>query len=307
MEGDMTKGVFFMTPLTDDAVAEVTGLGMSAVFVAPENLDPDFGRRLAHDGLEIYLVKDVFQGEAWWTRYPDCRPVGRDGEPMEIAAGWYHGVCPTHPGVREELLQEFDRLLDYECVSGINLNFLRFPGYWEAARGRESLLEGCTCQRCRSLYGGEPVGPDWERWKAAQIAEFARQIVALRDGKPHRTPIGLHMVPWDDERYAGARPGALGQDLSLLNPLLDYYSPMCHFGLQDQPPTWVGDMARWTATATGKPVVPVVQAMEVSDNDFAIALPMATAAPSDGAIVFTWEFMKDQPGKRSTLTAAYSA
>jgi len=302
----MIKGVFFMNPLTDESVAQASELGMSAVFIAPDNLDSALGTRLNQNGLNVYLVKDVFQGKAWWDRFPDCRPVGRDGEPLKIAAGWYHGVCPTHPGVREQLLNEFEQLLELDFVSGLNLNFLRFPGYWEAARGRDSLMEGCTCKRCRSLYGDEPVGPDWERWKAAQITDFAHQVVALRDRKERRIHLGLHMVPWDDQQYQGARPGALGQDLAGLNPLLDYFSPMCHFGLQGQPPEWVGEVMQWTKKATGKPVIPVVQAFDVTDHDFAASISNATAVPSNGAIVFTWEFLKEQDGKRSTLKTVYS-
>ncbi len=302
----MIKGAFFMNPLTEETAAQASESGVSAVFVAPDNLDPAVGRRVSKKGMAVYLVKELFQGEQWWKRFPDSRPLGRDGEPLKVAAGWYHGVCPTHPGVREQLLHEFEQLLDLDFVTGINLNFLRFPGYWEGARGRDSLMDGCTCERCRSLYGGEPIGPDWERWKVVQITDFARQVIALRDRNSRRIPVGLHLVPWNNEQYQGARPGALGQNLAELNQLLDYYSPMCHFGLQEQPPAWVGQVVQWTKNATGKPVMPVVQAFDVSDNDFAGSISNATSAPSDGAIVFTWEFLKEQAGKLSTLETAYS-
>lgn len=307
MAGNMTKGAFFMNPLTEESVTRASESGVSAVFIAPHNIDPTLGRHVRRKGMDVYLVKELFQGELWWERFPDSRPVGRDGEPLKVAAGWYHGVCPTHPGVREHLFHDFEELLDLDFVSGINLNFLRFPGYWEGARGRESLIEGCTCERCRALYGGDPVGPNWERWKAAQISDFAREVVALRDRKERRIPLGLHLVPWDDETYQRARPGALGQDLAELNGLLDYYSPMCHFGLQEQPPEWVGHVVQWTKNETGKPVMPVVQAFDVTDEEFRASISNATSVPSDGAIVFTWEFLQEQPEKSSALKTVYSA
>ena len=47
----------------------------------------------------------------------------RAGGPLAVSAGWSHGVCPTHPGVRAELHKELGEQLDRNFLSGINLNF----------------------------------------------------------------------------------------------------------------------------------------------------------------------------------------
>lgn len=302
----MIKGVFFMQPLTMAKASEVAQLGVTTLFVSPENLAPKLGTQLQQMGFEVYLVKDLFHGAHLWERFPDCRPVGRDGKLFEVAADWYHGVCPTHSAVQALRLAELDALLDLEFVSGINLNFLRFPGYWEAARSRATLMDGCICARCLALHGGEGEACAQDQWKAGAITAFMQRVAALRDGKARRVPLGMHMVPWEDSRFERARPGALGQDIRRLQPFLDHLSPMCHFGLQDQGPTWVGEVVRWTQQASDKAVLPIVQAMDVTARNFADALSMAVQQPSAGAVVFAWELMQGSGAKCSALRAAFS-
>ena len=297
-----------MNPLTLPAVAEASQLGVNTIFTYPENISPDMAAALNKAGLGVCLVKNLFEGERWWDKYPDSQPVNKEGKLMD-KVDWYAGVCPTHPHVREDLLKELNGLLGREDLAGISLNFLRFPAYWENVRKRSDLNEGCYCKRCVATYqksfDAPPEGPSWAMWKAAQITGFAMEIAQLNKNKGRLNSLGLHLVPWTTTEFHSARPEALGQDLNQLKDSFDYISPMCHWGLLEKPVTWLNDTVAWVKAETDKAVVPIVQGFAVEDGLFAEAMIEATVSPSDGAIVFYWEELEASEAKKNALKANY--
>jgi hypothetical protein len=98
------------------------GLGVNLAGGRFENGDEPAALRAA--GIRTLGLVDLFQGEEHWRKHPDSRPVMADGRPL-FKDRWYAGVCPNHPLVRREKLEEIERMLRSGWYDVINLDFIR--------------------------------------------------------------------------------------------------------------------------------------------------------------------------------------
>jgi hypothetical protein len=276
-----------------EAAALLRGWGADAVFGG--YTDPDFVAA-AHDaGLRVLAEFGCFVGGSWWQEHPDSRPVTPDGAPLPKLE-WYAGVNPSHPVVRRERLAALEGLLTAHEVDGVWLDFIRWPGRWEKpdpplyqtsfdagtlGRFQENTGIAASASELLTTHADE-----WHAWRCAQITSWAAQAAALvRHVAPEAT-LGLFSVPWRTTDLARV----MGQDLPALAAHVDVFSPMVYHRMCGQPVEWIAEVTAEVAAATGRPVWPIIQAVDepetLPDDEFEAAIHATMSAPADGVILF---------------------
>ena len=201
-------------------------------------------------GMEVFLSLNVFGGTEPWKDFPDSIPVLSDGQKL---TGDYGGVCPTHGAWRANRLALLAGWLnDYaeeHGISGVWLDFLRYPGRWE--RSDPAIVDSCYCQRCLALFQSatgvavpaelvavrekaawikQHAGLQWVEWKKETIASFVRdaRVVLDQHREEKKVKLGVFLVPWRKSDFDGALSFQLAQDAELFKPYVDVYSPMVY-------------------------------------------------------------------------------
>ena len=281
--------------------------GVTAVFGGYE--DPALVAALHEQGIKVFAEVGLFVGKQYWERYPHSRPITSMGEPMD-PEGWYYGVNPIIPEIRRDNAERIRRLIEQYKVDGVWLDFCRWPCRWE--RPKPALLqtsfdpltlaafqrdEKITIppqlrtipQKARWIEGHHHE--TWTAWKCRQITEFVAQVRAIIDQASRKVLLGLFGVPWQRSDFDGAIRSVIGQDYQALSAHVDCFSPMVYHKLCGRNIPWIAETTAWVGKETGKPVWPIVQAMDepetVTPQELRQALETALAAPgSQGVIIF---------------------
>ena len=285
---------------------------VSAVFVPPDKGTIKFFK---NQGFEVFLTLNVFGGKQPWKDFPDSVPVIADGSKL---SGKYGGVCPTHYEWRESRLQLLDKWLkDFSgeyAVSGVWLDFIRYPGSWEHA---DSLIpDTCYCNRCLTLFWVEkgvelPKGlgtaevvrwiheyaeDKWVQWKKEQITSFvrdARSIIDSNRNGDNNVRLGVFLVPWTQGEKEGAVTFLLGQDAEQFSGYVDVFSPMVYHRMIGETPDWITGVTEYFSDMTGQTIWPIIQAEELEPHEFEMAVEAVTKGDGDGILVYTYREMEE--------------
>src|SRR5262249_55938392 len=131
---------------------------------------------------------------------------------------WYVGICPTHSGYLEEKLERLVRVVTELQPDGLFLQFIRFPGFWEAWTPDYAFADAdrfCFCDRCRQFFAEEsgaalPHGDlrrqarfildqqaeNWNAWRSHRIVEAVRRIASATGSAGTPLPIMINTLPF---------------------------------------------------------------------------------------------------------------
>ena len=285
--------------------------GLRSVFIAPNKENIQF----YHDQkLKVFLTLNAFGGRSAWEKYPDSRPVTADGS---LLSGSYGGVCPTHFEWRQDRLQLLEKWLqDYRGeagISGVWLDFIRYPGSWE--HPDVSFVDSCYCDRCLMLFQVEKgvtipkglsssessqwiyqnVASKWLLWKKEQITSFVREVRTLIDlhesGK--KIKLGVFLVPWMQGEKNAAVTFLLGQDAKQISRYADILSPMVYHKMLKESPDWIRDITGYFSEITDRQVWPIIQAENTSAAEFEKTIDAVTYGGGDGILVYSYPKLKE--------------
>lgn len=290
----------------EEQVVVLQSWGCNGVFGGYES--PEFVEAAHSAGLEVFAEFGCFVGKRWWDNVPESRPIDAKGRPLE-PEGWYYGVNPSVPAVRDALLAELERTLERYAIDGIWLDFIRWPCHWEVPEPvlRQTSFDCGTLERFRRDSGArfptdvperaaEAINAEqlaeWHGWRCAQITSWVAQAKAVvRRARPNAV-LGLFGVPWRRTEYSGAIISIIGQDYTALGAYVDVFSPMVYHAMCGFPVHWISGVIDEIAALTGKAVWPVIQSvgepvpLPTSEYASALALSLAHGA-TEGVIVFT--------------------
>jgi hypothetical protein len=295
----------------DEQVALLQSWGNTAVFGGYRN--PEFVEAVHRAGLKIYAEFGCFVGKRWWEELPQSRPVTETGALLD-PDGWYYGVNPAVPQVRQERLAALEMLLTDYDLDGVWLDFIRWPCHWEVhkpALPRTSFDPhtitlfcrdtGCqlsaddAVQAAQALLGQYEAA--WTAWRCGQITSWVAEARAVIDRVRPGALLGLFGVPWrrgDANRgdYAGAILNVIGQDYGALGRYVDVFSPMVYHTMCGYPVSWIGAVTQEVRALSGRRVWPIVQAVDepvpLSAGEYGRALDAVLNEPAaDGVLVFT--------------------
>lgn len=300
------------------SVREIVSLlkdwNVNAIFGGYENAD--FVEQLHQVGIKVFVEISFFVGEKWWQEFSTSRPVMDEGKLLE-KEDWYAGVNPTNPDVFQAVLNKIEKIINTNGVDGIWLDFFRWPCHWESPD--PNLYQTSFDDRTIDLFLKQKqiILPDhfqnsvernqwilrnklelWTEFKCDKIVELAEKVNKFVKSKKSDILIGLFHVPWMNDDFDGAMRKIVGQDLARLSPYIDIFSPMVYHVMCGRSPQWIGEIVKYTYHKTSKPVLPIIQSMdvprEISPNEFVESLNSGISATgSAGIIVFNIKGMNE--------------
>jgi hypothetical protein len=320
-------------------VEELRAAGVQAVFCRTDALFTDaavggnireFRKLLADAGMQFFITAPVFCDPEAVKKDPGLMGFGSLGNPSKAeGADWLAFVCPTRQSYRKARIAAIARQLRELRPDGLSLDFIRYFIYWEkVAPGRtgDSLEKFCFCDHCLRLMTSElglqfPAElktrqakaawvlanhrEKWTEWKCEKVTSMVRDTVAAAHEAIPGLRISLHGVPWLEHEYDDGRRVVAGQDLKKLAPYVDVFGPMGYFQMLQREPEWVHSVVVDYQRATGKLVLPAVQAVEDADA-FRRHLRAGLDPPSAGINVFSWERLARDPEALKAVSAAAS-
>jgi hypothetical protein len=303
-------------------------LGIQGVWLGHSLMRDELIQRCHEEGARVYAELGIMSGprRAYYGTHPEARPIGSDGEPLPTVPGYTTFACPVADRWRGQKLAQIERLLRGHEIDGLWLDFIRYPGRWE--RPQPALDQSCFCDDSLArfeAFAGLVVPGDttakraawildealarWAAWKCSVIAEFVGQIRALLQETKPQANLGMFSVPWGPKDFDNAIQRVIGQDFALLARHIDVFSPMLYHTMCGRPVEWIGEHIRYLAGVTGKPIIPIVQAIDeptpMPRCEFRRALLEGLAAPSAGVMMFRLEDAAGDGEKLAAVEEAY--
>ncbi len=324
----LTLGVFGSPhPLWDRGLA-LDDLNITGVWVGHSAINGELMRRCHDEGAKVYIEMGIMSGAgpADYEAHPEVQPIGADGEPLSVVAGYTAFACPLAHWWREQRLASIEHLVREHELDGLWLDFIRYPARWE--RPQPTLYQSCFCDeslarfeefsgltipegttdQCAAWILDEAL-EQWAIWKCSVIAGFVGQIRAVvREARPQAT-LGLFSIPWGPEDLDNAIQRVIAQDFAELARDIDAFSPMLYHTMCGRPVEWIGEHTRYLAQVTGRSVIPIVQAIDqptpMPSGEFRRALLEGLAEPSAGVMMFRLEDVVEKREKYTALQEIY--
>jgi hypothetical protein len=221
---------------------------------------------------------------------------------------WYCGVNPSVTAVLQAQLEALEKSLTDYPIDGVWLDFIRWPCHWEGVDPHRPLtaFDPGTLTRFRHETGldipvHEPITAAalllnqheaaWVHWRCRQIIDWVAAASQVVQRIRPTAKLGLFGLPWRLSDFDGAIIKIVGQDFQALAEYIDIFSPMVYHLMCGQPPSWIEAVSREMAELTGKPIWPIIQAVDVptalSAAEYQAALSIAlNSEATQGALVF---------------------
>ncbi|MBN1639599.1 MAG: hypothetical protein JXA09_00095 [Anaerolineae bacterium] len=292
----------------EEQVAILRGWGNTAIFGGYQ--DAAFVDAAHRAGMPVYAEYGCFTGRRWWDEVPESRPVTASGAMLE-PDGWYCGVNPSVPAVRDALLAGLESLVVKHAIDGVWLDFIRWPCHWEVHDPvlPQTSFDAPTVARFARDTGidipyrdpstaaqhiAQECAAQWARWRCDQITSWVGAARETVDRVRPGLVLGLFGVPWRLSDRGGAILDVIGQDYGALGAHIDVFSPMVYHRMCGYRPAWIGEVTAEVHRASGKPVWPIIQSVDEPDplpaDEYGVALEIALNHPaSEGVLVFTLE------------------
>lgn len=306
-------------------VERLLAWGQTVVFGGYER--PDFVGAARSAGLSVYAEFAVFQGERWWQELPASRPITASGEPLQ-PEGWYHGLNPALPMLRQRRLADLECLLTQYDLDGVWLDFIRWPCHWEVRSPHlpltsfdEDTVARFAADRNLALVAAPPsvsarqirerYAEEWAAWRCEQITSWVAEARAIVHRLRPAALLGLFGVPWLPDEHQGAIRRIIGQDYAALSAYVDVFSPMVYHHMCGRPVRWIATVTEHLASCTGKPIWPIIQATDLPTplpaEEFQAALHAALSCPAaDGLLVYKMSDLVCSPKLTLALQALAS-
>jgi hypothetical protein len=289
--------------------------------------DPEFRRRAAEAGVDVFVIAPVFQNPEALAADPDLQAVTARGDPARD--DWVQFVCPSRAAYRQRRVAEIADLVRRLEPQGLSIDFLRHFVFWERvlpATAHGDIPNACFCRHCVAGFAaraGVTVPPDltgtaavaawilehhpaaWTEWKVHLVDSMAEDIVRAARAVDPELRINLHAVPWRPFDFGGAILRNVGQDHASLSRHGDYLSPMCYAHMLERPPDWIHSVVLRLAEVSAAPVLPSIQVQEAyrpgveyGVEEFEEGLRAALEPPSRGVVFWSWEGLAGESEKR---------
>ena len=252
--------------LLDEAVAA----GIGDLVIEIDEVPDGVVEAVTGRGLRLLIGITCFHehGEIAFAADAALRPVGADGRPRERLE-WYVGLLPTDAVVVAEIVARCARLAAVPGVSGLVLDFIRWPLHWElelreagprlplASFDRVTL--GDFAARSGSPISHEPATAaaeiadayrnEWEQYRADTVTRVVRLIAEV--AHVNGVALGAFVLPEGRAR--------VGQDVAAWEGAVDALYPMTYHAILQRSPAWVGEVVDALEGESRIRVVPILQ------------------------------------------------
>lgn len=311
----------FVNRTPTEQIVLLQSWGTNAIFGGYQN--PAFVEASRAAGMKVYAEFACFVGADWWKKVPNSRPITNLGHPLENE-GWYYGLNPTVPEIRQARLEALEKLLTDYNPDGVWLDFIRWPCHWEshdpyrpytsfdpATLARFSQDSGIEIPQANATAMAQIIltqyEADWTAWRCDQITAWVAQAREILKRVRPQAILGLFGVPWRLADYDRAILNIIGQDYRELAPYVDVFSPMVYHLMCGQPVDWIGQVTEEMHVLSNKPIWPIIQSVDeprpLSAAEYGRALDVALNDPhADGVLIFNLKGALDEA--KLTVTKA---
>ncbi len=301
-------------------------LGLNTIWIGGALAkDARFFREARLAGFRTQLVFPVFYNPEALRCDPSLWAIQGNGK--RAKDDWVEFVCPSHVGYRRIRILEAQRLLKVLKPDGLSLDFLRCFVFWEMKYPNahlDPMASACFCPRCVQAFsqaanvrvpaGSVPeqagwilarAGSAWTEWRCGLITSMTRELAQAARSVRKDLWVNLHVVPWMEADFEGARGRVAAQDVKALGALVDTLSPMVYAPMVKRDSTWVHDVTAELVRLGGKPVLPSIQVKEcylpevLTPTRFKADLDAALLAPSRGVVFWNWPGLAECAEKRA--------
>lgn len=191
--------------------AQLSDYGVNAVFLHSDSITKDRVLWVKQQGAKIFAEFNTLHVANYVEDHPNAAPVGIDGEVSPPPHNW-QGICPTHPGYREERMKGFRHLLREFDLDGIWLDYHHSHASWE--REVPALPDTCFCPRCLEKFASDteihlPSKPaaqiaqiimsshqtEWIQWRCDVFTDWVRQFRTIVDEERRGALLGTFHNP----------------------------------------------------------------------------------------------------------------
>ncbi len=322
----MEKAIF-IPDFNKEFLNKLASLSLTSVFLNETNLNDSSISKIQESlpSVAINVCLNIFSGKDLLDKFPDCNPVEASGRDCSYL--WYQGVCPNNEKVRKLRLVEVQKALDLNGLSGVWLDSLHFPTFWQ--KNDPEIFDSCYCKNCMEKFkkyiGGDTLPEkledlvdaidgqyylEWLQFKSDTISSFVESVKELVQKSGKNIKLGIFVVPWKDKEYGSAVTRILGTDFSTLGDLVDYLTPMLFSQTLGRDSSWVKESVEYFEVF-GTKILPAIfstkEASQISDLDFESILDRALSKPSVGAVITDITDIVNNPSKFSILRSKFSA
>ncbi len=228
--------------------------GLDFVWVASKNVK--YLETMKNAGIKLFYPIGINGAR---TKYEKrFTAIDKSGNKVPTFAGWYTGVCPNNPVIRNRRLKEIKSFIDSRLSNyyeGIYLDAIRYPTYWEDKR--VVYLDTCYCDICMKLYKNQ--NRSWTEFRETQIEELVKDIKKIMGKKV----LGYFAVPESQrnlEKVFAQQPEVFYKYFDLVSPMI--YPQMVGKGLK-----WVGAVLNFFGKYYRKDqIIPIIQTSKMPDN-----------------------------------------
>jgi hypothetical protein len=230
-----------------------------------------------------------------FEKRPELVPIGRDGRPIRYGS-LVQGVCLSHPEFIDAIEASLVEGMRRFHPAGIWLDYLAGAGWFETPA--PGLQESCFCPACiREFCGATGIDADsperilrehgeaWTRHACERIAGCGRRFAAVIKARNPACVIGVYLCPWRPEEHGGALRRIFAQDLELLAPSVDVFTPLIYAAKSGRGPDWAREYleASPSFVPSSRPVALILDVLDFPES---LAAAAASSVPSPGIQIF---------------------
>lgn len=253
----------WMHPQSDDfdwkqKLAELAEIGITRIFYEGKNLEP-----VLQTATEIPIEIHKWQ---WIVNRPDAKlhefnpelfmvnKLGESCAEKPPYVDYYRWLCPNNPATLEEILKPVKRYKKFNDLSGIHLDYIRFPDIFlpVGLQPKYGLIQDhempqfdyCYCEHCRMLFKekydlnannleSEEEKTAWLQFRLDTISNLVKRI--KQELKNTELKLTAAVFPSPSEAVRAVR-----QDWR--NWTLDAAFPMLYHKFYNEKANWIGQM-----------------------------------------------------------------
>ena len=306
-------------------------VGINLILASPDLARKDNFMSLARThNMRVFIIVPTFFNTMVLDNDSSLYSITREGE--KAVEDWVRFICPNNKGYRSSHIQYLQKLSSEIQPDGISLDFIRYFVYWEKVfpdQIYENLPQTCFDENCLGKFLADykftlpdtfnsvkqkadfilmQYEKEWVEFKCSSISEYVKEMVDAIKSVDPAIKINFHAVPWKSTDFDGGIRSIAGQGLKLIEPFVDYISPMCYHHMVIQSPEWIHEVVNDIALQTpGEKILPSIQVSKayletsISESEFRDALNESLLPPSKGVIFWSWEALEKSPEKLKVL------
>ena len=306
-------------------------IGINLILASPDLAGKDNFMSLARNhSMRVFLIVPTFFNAMVLDNDSSLYSITRDGE--KAVEDWVRFICPNKTRYRLSHIQYLKKLSSEIQPDGISLDFIRYFVYWEKvfpdqiydnfpqtcfdddclgkflAEYKFTLPDTCYSVKQKADFILMQYEKEWVEFKCSTISGYVGEMADAIKSVDPEIEINFHAVPWKSTDFEGGIRSIAGQDLKLIEPFVDYISPMCYHHMVIQSPEWIHEVVNDIALQIpGERILPSIQVNKayletsISETEFRDALVESLLPPSKGVIFWSWDALDKSPEKLKVL------